>query len=343
MRQLHTEIEGIPISSAGVRPVEDGVLLDAYSHAVVTAVERTSPSVVNIVVGSSTPAGSGRGAESGGSGSGFVFSSDGYILTNSHVVRGAQRVRVIAPDSAVFEARVVGDDPHTDLALVKVDAPGLLPVASLGRSANLRAGQMAVAIGNPYGFQCTVTAGVISALGRSLRSVSGRLIENVIQTDAALNPGNSGGPLVSAQGEVIGVNAAAILPAQGICFAIPIDTATFIVERLLRDGRITRAYLGIGGQTVPLHPRLARFYGLTTSSGVLVVAVEAGSPAAGIGLRPGDLVIAFDGRLIAGVDDLHRWLTEGRIGTVTTLTIVRGTEKMELPIVPTTSPSASEV
>jgi S1-C subfamily serine protease len=245
-----------------------------------------------------------------------VFSSDGFILTNSHVVHGAARVRVIAPDGAVFDARLVGEDPHTDLALLKVDAPGLLPVAPLGRSAPLRVGQIAIAIGNPYGFQWTVTAGVVSAVGRSLRAVSGRLIEDVIQTDAALNPGNS----------------------QGLAFAVPIDTATFVVERLLRDGRITRAYLGIGGQTVPLLPRLARFYGLTAPTGVLVVSVEPGSPAAGIGIRAGDLVISFDGRPVAGVDDLHRWLTESRVGARTALAIVRGTEKLDLPVVPSASP-----
>jgi S1-C subfamily serine protease len=324
--RLHARMLKTPADpSAGLRPAEDGALLDAYSQAVTGAVERAGPAVVNVVVGE-------------GGGSGFVFSSDGFILTNSHVVHGAPRVRVIAPDGSVFDARPVGEDPHTDLALLKVDAPGLLPVAPLGRSASLRVGQIAIAIGNPYGFQWTVTAGVVSAVGRSLRSVSGRLIEDVIQTDAALNPGNSGGPLVSSQGEVIGVNTAAILPAQGLAFAVPIDTATFVVERLLRDGRITRAYLGLGGQTVPLHPRLARFYGLTTATGVLVVSVEPGSPAAGTGARPGDLVVSFDGRPVAGVDDLHRSLTESRVGARTSLTIVRGTEKLELPIVPAASP-----
>lgn len=314
----------------------DAMLLDAYSEAVTGAVDRVSPSVVNIVVGSG-PGAAERG-ETGGSGSGFVISSDGYILTNSHVVHGAGRMRVVLPDGPVYEARVAGEDPHTDLALVKVDAPGLLPAASLGRSAALRPGQIAIAIGNPYGFQTTVTAGVISAVGRSLRSVSGRLIEDVIQTDAALNPGNSGGPLVSSRGEVIGVNTAAILPAQGICFAVPIDTATFVVERLLRDGRITRAYLGVGGQTVPLHPRLRRFYGFTASSAVLVVSVAPGSPAAGIGLRAGDLLVAFGGEPVSGVDGLHRLLTEQRVGAPAALTIVRGTDKMDLPVVPAPSP-----
>ena len=328
--------EGIPIPAS--HPADDDQpLLDAYSEAVVGASERVSPAVVKLEVRSRErrrrPAPE-DADELRGSGSGFIFTSDGYLLTNSHVVHGAQEVEAAFPDGAAFHADVVGDDPATDLAVVKLDAPGLLPTVPLGDSRALRVGQLAVAIGNPYGFQCTVTAGVISAVGRSLRSVSGRLIDDIIQTDAALNPGNSGGPLVNARGEAIGVNTAAILGAQGLCFAIPIHTATFVAERLIREGRIRRGYLGLGGQTVPLPTRVVRFYRLPVSNGILVVSVEHGGPAERAGVQAGDLIVEFAGQPAGSVDDLHRLLTEQPLGVRVPLTIVRRAEKMVLGIIP---------
>jgi S1-C subfamily serine protease len=311
------------------RAADDDGLLDAYSRAVVGAVEKVGPSVVNIDVFKRA-----RGREvRAGSGSGFIFTPDGFILTNSHVVAGAARMEATLLDGRRLAARHVGDDPDTDLAVVQVDAPGLV-AAALGRSRSVRPGQVVIAIGSPYGFQCTVTTGVVSALGRSLRSRSGRLIDNVIQTDAALNPGSSGGPLVNTAGEVIGVNTAVILPAQGICFAIAIDTVTFVAGRLIKDGAVRRAYVGVAGQNVPLHRRLARAHALPHESAVLVAAVEEGSPARRAGLREGDLIVAFDGRAVAGIDDLHRMLAEERVGARSRLTIVRGTEKLDVEIVP---------
>lgn len=317
-------------------------LFDAYSRAVISASEQVSPSVVNIEVRQRVPREALRDPrsprEARGSESGFVFTSDGFILTNSHVVHGALDVGVTISDGRQFPAQVIGDDPDTDLALLKIHAPTLLPVASLGNSNVIRVGQLAIAIGNPYGFQCTVTAGVVGALGRSLRSTSGRLIDNIIQTDAALNPGNSGGPLVNAQGEVIGVNTAAILPAQGICFAIPVHTTAFVVERLLRDGKITRAYLGVGGQTVPIHTRIVRFHNLPVTHGVLVVSVEGHSPADQAGLRVGDVVIGYGDQPISSVDELHRLLTEEQVASRMPLTVIRGGEKLSVDVVPSESP-----
>ncbi|MBI4342795.1 MAG: trypsin-like peptidase domain-containing protein [Candidatus Omnitrophica bacterium] len=320
---------GEPQPADGGAPSEQP-LWDAYSQAVIGAAEAVSPSVVNIEAGRRRR----DGAPDGGSGSGFIFTSDGFLLTNSHVVHGADELRVTLTDGLQVPGALVGDDPATDLALLKIDAPSLLPAALLGDSRTIRVGQLVIAIGNPYGFQCTVTAGVVSALGRSLRSASGRLIEDVIQTDTALNPGNSGGPLVAAQGEVIGVNTAAILPAQGLCFAIPIETAKFVAERLLRDGRVRRAWLGIGGQTVLVHTRVARFHNLPASRGVLVLAVEPRSPAQRAGLRPGDLVVEYDGQPVTGVDALHRLLTEVRVGAHASVTVLRNAEKRQLEIVP---------
>ena len=313
----------------------DAALLDSYSRAVTAAVERVSPSVVNVEVhhGAAPQSGRRRSGERRGGGSGFVFTPDGLILTNSHVVHDATRIEVTLADGRRAPAHTIGDDPATDLAVIRIDVSGLQAVP-LGDSQQLHPGQMAIAIGNPYGFQSTVTAGVISALGRSLRSYSGRLIEDVIQTDAALNPGNSGGPLVDSRGQVIGVNTATILPAQGICFAIGINTAKFVASRLLRDGRIRRSYIGVSAQTVPIHRRVVRFYSLARETGVVVVGIEDGSPARTAGLREGDVIVALDDKPVAGVDDLHRLLTDAQVGVRCALTVIRHTERLILPIFP---------
>jgi S1-C subfamily serine protease len=311
----------------------DAALLDAYSQAVVGAAEKISPSVVKIDVAQTTRARNGESREREGSGSGFVFTPDGLILTNSHVMHGATRIQVSLPDGRRFPAHTIGDDPATDLAVIRIDAPNLI-AAPLGDSQKLRVGQLAIAIGNPYGFQYTVTAGVVSALGRSLRSYSGRLIDDVIQTDASLNPGNSGGPLVTSDGRVVGVNTATIMGAQGLCFAIGINTAKFVAGRLLQEGRIRRGYIGVEAQTVPLHRRLVRFYDLPRETGVVVLSVTDESPAKKAGLREGDVIVALDGKPVAGVDDLHRLLTETRVGVSSSLTVLRWTEKLELRVVP---------
>src|SRR5205823_6087361 len=258
---------------------------------------------------------------------------DGLVLTNSHVVHGADKLGVILNDGRQPDATLLGEDPETDLAVLRIYAPNLV-AASLGESKNIRVGQVAIAIGNPYGFECTVTAGVVSALGRSLRSRSGRLMDNIVQTDAALNPGNSGGPLVNSRGEVIGVNTAVILPAQGICFAIAIDTAKYVAGWLIKDGKIRRSHIGVGGQDVKLHRRLVRFHHLPVESGLLVVSVEPDSPAAYAGLREGDIVVEFNRQPISSVDDLHKQLTEQAIGANSLMTILRHTDKLEMGIVP---------
>jgi S1-C subfamily serine protease len=324
------------VSTIDVPP--DAELLDAYSRAVIGAAERVSPAVVNIEVRRKQRSRrTNAEREVGGSGSGFVFTPDGFILTNSHVVSGAGTIEVTLADGQKLEGRVAGDDPETDLAVVRVDAHGL-PTAPFGDSQSIRPGQLVIAIGNPLGFQATVTAGVVSALGRSLRARSGRLMDNIIQTDAALNPGNSGGPLVNSRGEVIGVNTAVILPAQGICFAIASNTAQFVASQLIRHGRVRRSYIGIAGQNVDLHRRVVRYYGLPVETGILVVSVEPDSPAQRTGLREGDLIVAFEGKPVAGIDDLHRLLTDERVGVASKLTVVRGTERLELEIVPDESP-----
>ncbi len=315
-------------------PSPDAGLLDAYSEAVIGAADRVTPSVVNIEVTQSVPARRGRPkGEQQGSGSGFVLTPDGFVLTNSHVVHGATRIHVTLHDGTRQGAVLIGDDPATDLAVIRVDATGLVP-APLGESRSVRVGQVAVAIGSPYGFQTTVTAGVVSALGRSLRSTSGRIIDNVIQTDAALNPGNSGGPLVDSQGRVIGVNTAVILPAQGLCFAIAIDTAKFIVAQLIRSGRVRRSFIGVSGSDMPLGRRTVRFHRLGQAAGVRVEAVEPKSPAERGGLIRGDIIVAFNGSPVEGVDALHRLLTEERVGVSTTTTVLRGVERLSLTIVP---------
>jgi S1-C subfamily serine protease len=302
--------------------------LDSYSSTVVGVCERVGPAVANVeVVRRAGP----RGRELRGNGSGFVFTDDGYLLTNSHVVHGARALRVTFPDGRSHEADLIGADPDTDIAVIRVGAAPPPPVA-LGHSRGLRVGQLAVAIGNPYGFQCTVTAGVVSALGRTLRAPSGRLIHDVIQTDAALNPGNSGGPLVNSRGEVIGVNTAIIAGAQGLCFATAIDTAAWVVGELFRHGKVRRGYLGVSGANVPLPRRFVRHHGLEVESGVRVLGVEPGSPAYDAGLREGDIIVAFDRSPVAGVDDLHRLLDAERIGKPAPLTLLRRTEKTEIPV-----------
>jgi S1-C subfamily serine protease len=302
-------------------------LLDAYSEAVVSAVERAAPSVVHVSVRS----GGGRQGEGGGSG--FVLTPDGFLLTNSHVVQGASEVRVTLADGRRPVARVVGDDPESDLALLRVDAPDLVPIPR-GDPRALRVGQLVIALGSPYGFQATVTAGIVSALGRSLRARSGRLIDNVIQTDAALNPGNSGGPLVDHRGAAVGVNTAAVLPGQGVCFAIPLHTAERVAAALIRDGRVRRARLGVSGQTVSVPRALARHHDLAAGSGVKVLSVEKGEPADAAGLAPGDVIVRLDEATVADVDDLQRLLGETAIGRPVHLTLFRLTERREVVVVP---------
>jgi S1-C subfamily serine protease len=310
----------------------DGELLDAYSKAVTRAAARISPSVVKIDV--RRPSGrTGVQAEPTGTGSGFIFTPDGFVLTNSHVVHGAGEITAILLDGDTVAARLVGDDPDTDLAVLRLDTGEFAP-APLGDSGTLLPGQLVIAVGNPYGFQCTVTAGVVSATGRSLRSGSGRLIDNVIQTDAALNPGNSGGPLVNTRGEVVGVNTAMIRPGQGLCFSIPIDIAKFVAPRLIRDGAIRRSFLGVAGYNATLAPALVRRIGLETDSGVLVLSVESGSPAATAGLREGDIIVGLDDQPVINIDELHRLLTEERVGARSELSILRNSERTAIPIVP---------
>jgi len=312
--------------------MDNAFLLDAYSRAVIQGADRIAPSVVNIEIRKEIRRG-GRNGEARGGGSGFVFTPDGFILTNSHVVSAASEISVLLADGRRCAARLIGDDPHTDLAVICVDALNLVP-ARMGDSDGLRPGQLVIAVGNPYGFQSSVTAGVVSALGRSMRAQSGRLIDNIIQTDAALNPGNSGGPLVVPSGEVVGVNSAVILPAQGICFAIAVNTAKFVAGKLIRDGRIHRSYLGLGGQNVPLLRRLVKFYELPSSTAVLVISVEPGSPAEKAGILEGDLIFSYENAPIGSVDDLHRLLTEETIGRSARMGLIRRTEKLALAITP---------
>ncbi|MFL5328250.1 MAG: S1C family serine protease [Gemmataceae bacterium] len=304
----------------------EGPIFDAYSAAVVRAVEIVGPAVVKLDVR--------HGNNSrGGSGSGFLFTPGGFLLTNSHVVHGARHIRATLSDGFQLDADLIGDDPATDLAVVRVRSADL-PTAKLGDSSSIRVGQLAIAIGNPLGFQATVTAGVVSALGRSLRSQSGRLIDDVIQTDAALNPGNSGGPLVDSRGEVIGVNTAVILPAQGLCFATAINTAKFVAQELMSQGHIRRAQIGIAGQNVELPRWLVRKLDLLQDQGVLVMGVESQSPAEKAGLREGDVVVSWNGRDVSRIDDLHRLLTATQIGVDAQLDVIRDNELIEVQVTP---------
>jgi S1-C subfamily serine protease len=309
----------------GADPVlsrEDDDLLDAYSSAVIHAVETVGPTVVKVEIER------GRGV-----GSGVVFTPDGLILTNSHVVAGAQSLRVVLPDGRTTAADRVGEDADTDLAVIRIDG-SRLPFAQFGDSKRVRVGQIAIAIGNPYGFQHTVTAGVVSALGRSLRSQSNRLMDDVIQTDAALNPGNSGGPLVTSAGEVIGINTAMIPAAQGLCFAVASNTARYVTSLLIRDGRVRRSYIGVAGQNTPIPRAITRANQVAVTSGVLVLTVEANSPAATAGLREGDVIISVADQAVAGIDDLLRLLTADRIGSAAKIVVLRGIAKRTLTIVP---------
>lgn len=318
------------------RAGDDAPLLDAYSRAVVSVVDGVGPAVVRVSPrpGGNERAGRGRG---GGHGSGFLFAPDGLALTNSHVIQGVRAFEIAFPDGRTASATVIGDDPDTDAAVLRVDGDDL-PAVSLGDSAGLRVGQLVVAIGSPLGFQSTVTTGVVSAVGRTLRSVNDRLIDDVIQTDAALNPGNSGGPLVDSRGEVVGINTAVILPAQGICFAVGISTVKSVVGQLLRHGRVRRGYLGLAGQNVPLHAGSVRRHELSTTGGVLVQSVEPDGPGARAGLQEGDIIVAFDGEPVGGIDDLHRILLEERIGRKAAVTVLRHGRGRTLEVTPGESP-----
>lgn len=314
--------------------------MDTYSEQIVSAVKRVSPAVVNVGVSHRAPAEwvimGLVPPEVRGTASGFIFRREGYILTNSHVVNAADQIEVSLPDGRKFPAETIGDDPDTDLAVVKIKQDDL-PYITFGDSKALQVGQVVIALGNAFGFQSTVTAGVVSALGRSLRSMSGHLIDNVIQTDAALNPGSSGGPLVTSDGAVIGVNTATILGAQGLAFALAASTASFVADQLIAKGKVRRGYIGIAGQNISLHPGIVKYFELSADSGVLVAAVEAHSPAAQAGLKQGDIVVELDDKLITNMDDVHNLLGEQQIGVTTSLTVVRGEEKMTVKVTPVES------
>jgi S1-C subfamily serine protease len=303
-------------------PTEEAEALDAYSRVVVTVSEKLRPAVVNI-----------RGRKGGGEGSGVLFTPDGFLLTNAHVVGASERLRVRLLDGREVTGRLVGTDPWTDLAVVQAEALGL-PCGELGDSATLRVGQLVVAIGSPLGFESTVTAGVISALGRTLRSVTGHLVDNVIQTDAALNPGNSGGPLVDSRGRVIGINTAIIRPAQGICFAIPVNMARHILPQLMKHGRVVRGYLGLHGRNVPIPKTIARAHGLPNATGVQVAAIEPDAPADQAGLLEDDIIVSLGEQPVTTIDDLHKLLTSLPVDVPSTLTFLRGDRKLERLAVP---------
>ena len=329
--RLRSVLDDAPAREPGALPMapgpSDALLLDAYSTAVSSAVAQTSPAVVHIRV---ERAGTGRGKREG-SGSGFIITPDGYVVTNSHVAGGASALEITLPDGREAPGELVGDDPDSDLALVKIGLAGLAH-SQFADSARVRVGQIAIAIGSPLGFQHTVTAGIVSALGRSMRGQTGRLLDNIIQTDAALNPGNSGGPLVDSAGAVIGVNTAVILPAQGICFAIAAGTAERVVIALIRDGRVRRAYLGVGGQDTAISRRVVRHFELAHESGVRVSSVERDSPAAHAGIRDGDIIVGFGAAAVTGIDDLHRMLTGGLIGDGVDVTVLRRDRRLALRV-----------
>ena len=320
---------GIP-AAANSATAEDLALLDAYSRAVIGAVDRVGPAVLHLQV-------TGANERANGAGSGVVFTPDAYVLTNSHVVSGSRKIQATFPDGRTLAATLVGDDPDTDLAVLRLEgeAPAF---ATLGDSRRLRVGQLVVAIGNPFGFQCTVTAGVVSALGRSLRTRSGRLIDSVIQTDAALNPGNSGGPLVTAAGEVVGINTAIIGMAQGICFSISAATVEFVAARLIREGRVRRCYIGVAGQNVPLSRRVVRFHELAHETAVRVQSTAPDGAARAAGLLSGDIIVAVDNISVGDVDELHRLMTEERVGRPVSIAVLRQSQKLEIAVTPRESP-----
>jgi S1-C subfamily serine protease len=318
---------GAPPEAVSPPVVDDEQLLDSYSRTISTVVQEVAPSVVNIRVQHSGQPGP------GGSGSGFIIAPDGFILTNSHVVHGGSKIEVTLADTRTVSAALVGEDPESDLAVIRINAPNLKHVR-LGDSSRLSVGQIAIALGSPFGFQQTVTSGIVSALGRSMRSQSGRLMDDIIQTDAALNPGNSGGPLVNSRGEVIGVNTAIILPAQGICFAIASNTAQLIAGWLIADGRVRRSWIGVAGQSAPLHTRVVRYYRLPVTRGVLVLSVEPGSPAAIAGLQTGDVIVSYKGYAISGMDELQKRLLAPEIGVSSPLSYIRHTERIDTIITP---------
>lgn len=342
--QLASNENGTQITTPTVQPgaasaetANEQRLLDAYSQAVISTVNKVGPSVVSIEVSKAAKDRTGRKRHMHrGAGSGFIFTNDGFILTNSHVVHGGDKIVAVVADGRRFDAQLIGDDPETDLAVVRIHAPAnsTLTAATLGDSSAIQVGQLVIAIGNPYGFQATVTAGVISGLARSMRARTGRLIDNVIQTDAALNPGNSGGPLVTSNGEVIGVNTAVILPAQGVCLAIPINTAKFVAVRLIAYGKVKRSSIGVGGQNVKLHQNVRRKHELMGVGGVLAMAIEDGSPAHKAELIEGDVIVEFNTQPINGIDDLHRILTEDLIGKKCEMTVIRAGELVTLDITP---------
>lgn len=331
----HEPFPAVPTHPRNPAPDDSEALLDAYSRSVIYASEKISPSVVNIDVFRKTESqvnGAGP-AQPIGSGSGFLFTPDGFILTNSHVVHGASKIEVALLDGQSHSARLIGEDPDSDLAVIRIDGSGLAP-AVLGSSRDLRVGQLVAAIGSPLGFQATVTAGVVSALGRSLRSQSGRLIDNIIQTDAALNPGNSGGPLINARGEVVGVNTATIRSAQGLCFAIAVDTAKRVAMQLMKYGKARRSFIGIGGQDIELPRRLVRHFSLKNEKGVLLMSVEPGGPAARAGLEARDVIVELETQPVRGMDDLHRMLSDERVGVPTALSLIRRSERLNLKVIP---------
>src|ERR1700733_7900323 len=341
---LRSARSAAPAAAPAAVPADDQALLDAYSRAVIDVVDRVGPAVVRLAVqaGSPGPTGNARG----GTGSGVIVAPDGLILTNSHVAGnnsagGFSRSEVTTADGQDLHARLVGDDPDTDLALIRVDEPVTLPAASLGDSKLLKRGQLVIAIGNPLGFESTVTTGVVSALGRSLRSRNGRLIDDVIQTDAALNPGTSGGPLVSSRGEVVGINTAIIMGAQGICFAVAANTASFVLGELVRHGRVRRAFIGVAAQHTPIPRRLRHAAEIEQTSAVMVATVESGSAADRAGLRAGDVVLSLDGKPITGADDLIRALTGETIGRSVAFDVLRGTERLTISLVPLERPRAA--
>jgi S1-C subfamily serine protease len=342
-REFEIAFPGSHVSpkESGSGPVSkgDGQILDAYSRTIVDVVKEAGPSVVHVHVRQDVSVPKQSQQRAVASGSGVIIAPDGYAVTNSHVVENAVGIDVSLADGSSFQADVIGQDKATDLALLRILSDSNLSIAHLGDSDQLQVGQIAIAIGNPYGFQNTVTTGVISALGRSLRSRTGRLIENVIQTDAALNPGNSGGPLVDSNGRVIGINTAIIQYAQGICFAIPINTMRWIVTVLLKEGKVTRGFLGISGQTVPLPARVIRYFNLPQATGVYVMNVVKGSPADSAGLHEGDIIVSFDKQTINTIDDIHKLLTAGKIGGDLQLILLRNrTQKVEIHITPSKSP-----